>query len=174
MQKKNASLEHKENKQVRYYAIFFCLAITLHNIEEAIWLPQWSQLGHPLQQPVTANEFYFAVIIITALAYFISFLFVHFPGIKIIKWAFIGFLGSMIFNAFFPHLISMILMKKYAPGFITGLLLNVPINSFILYKLHTQHLISAKNIIISTVIVGALLLMLIPFLFNMASMLVSY
>ena len=25
-----------------YYAIFFCLAITLHNLEEALWLPQWS------------------------------------------------------------------------------------------------------------------------------------
>ena len=27
------------------YALFFCLAITLHNLEEALWLPQWSQMG---------------------------------------------------------------------------------------------------------------------------------
>ena len=57
-----------------YYALFFCLAITLHNLEEALWLPQWSQIGSAFQRPVSSNEFHFAVLIITALAYLISFL----------------------------------------------------------------------------------------------------
>ena len=56
-----------------YYALFFCLAITLHNLEEALWLPQWSQIGSAFQRPVSSNEFHFAVLIITALAYLISF-----------------------------------------------------------------------------------------------------
>jgi len=42
-----------------YYAIFFCFAITLHNLEEAVWLPQWSQIGSSFQKPVTPGEFHF-------------------------------------------------------------------------------------------------------------------
>lgn len=51
----------------------FCFAITLHNIEEAIWLPEWSQQSSKFQKPVTSNEFHFAVIVITMLAYLSAF-----------------------------------------------------------------------------------------------------
>lgn len=165
-------LEERINSN--HYAIFFCLAITLHNIEEAIWLPDWSQSAYSIQQPVTAHEFHFAVIVITALAYLTAFFFVQFPHINIAKYAFIGFLGAMFFNTFFPHLLSTIIMKAYAPGLITGLLLNVPINFFILYQLHKQHIINFKNILISTLVIGGILLILIPILFNSASISLNY
>lgn len=155
-------------QQIYLYAIFFCFAITLHNIEEAIWLPQWSQMGHSFQQPVTATEFHFAVLIITALAYFISFLFCAYPNVRFIKWAFTGFLGAMLVNAFFPHAIITVLTRSYAPGLLTGLLLNLPINGVILYFLLKQHFITRKEIILSTLSVGFLLVMLISILFRLA------
>ena len=149
----------------RHYAIFFCLAITLHNVEEALWLPEWSQSGSSFQQPVTANEFHFAVFIITVFDYVMSFLYVRFPKINLLKWAFIGFLGSMVFNAIFPHLLATIVMKTYAPGVVTGILLNIPINTIILYKLYKSNVVTKKEIVISTVVVGILLLAMIPVLF---------
>ena len=166
--------ENKNNTNIRFFPIFFCLAITLHNLEEAIWLPEWSQIGHSIQQPVTSNEFFFAVITITALAYLITFLFIFSPEIKIIKWMFVGFLGAMIFNAFFPHLIATIIMNIYSPGLITGLILNVPINLIILYTLYKNHFVSIKEIILSTLIVGIILLTLIPVLFNIGYNLINY
>ncbi|MCH7321503.1 HXXEE domain-containing protein [Solibacillus sp. MA9] len=166
--------ENKNNTHLNCFPIFFCLAITLHNIEEAIWLPEWSQIGHSIQHPVTSNEFYFAVITITALAYLITFLFIFSPEINIIKWMFVGFLGAMIFNALFPHLIATIIMNIYSPGLITGLILNVPINMIILYTLHKNRFVSIKEIILSTLIIGVILLMLIPFLFNIGNNLITY
>lgn len=157
-----------------YYALFFCLAITLHNLEEALWLPHWSQIGSAFQRPVSSNEFHFAVLIITALAYLISFLYLSFPKTKVMKWAFIGFLGAMIFNAIFPHLISTIIMKTYAPGLITALLLNIPINSVILYRLYKSNTVTIKETLISIVVVGILLLTLIPFLFTLGGHLIQY
>lgn len=157
-----------------FYVIFFCLAITLHNLEEALWLPQWSQIASSFQKPITPNEFHFAVLIITVLAYLVSFLTLCFPKSTIIKRVFIGFLGSMIFNAFFPHLIVTILMKTYAPGLLTALLLNVPINTVILYTLYKQNFIRVKEIIFSTVVVGILLLVMIPFLFTLGDNLINY
>ncbi|MGN7476341.1 HXXEE domain-containing protein [Solibacillus silvestris] len=174
MQSKNTASDYTNSSKTGYYAVFFCLAITLHNLEEALWLPQWSLLDHSLQQAVAPDEFHFAVIVITALAYLTSFLFLNFPEMKIVKWAFAGFLGSMIFNAFFPHLVSSIFMKAYAPGLITGVLLNIPINSFILYTLCKQRFLNFKAIILSTIIVGLILLFLIPVLFKMGGILIAF
>ena len=53
---------------MEYLVVSFCVAITLHNLEEAIWLPRWSQHSSQFQKPVTSSEFHFAVIMITILA----------------------------------------------------------------------------------------------------------
>ena len=142
--------------------IFFCFAITLHNLAEALWLPQWSKHASKFHRPVSSNEFNFAVVFITILAYLSTFLFFYFPEVSLTKWMFTGFLGSMIVNAIFPHLVATILMKKYAPGLMTGVLLNVPINSLIIYQMFIQNLISWKGLILSTIVVGCVLLALIP------------
>jgi len=75
-----------------YLVVFFCFAITLHNIEEAIWLPKWSQQSSKFQKSVTPSEFHFAVIVITALAYLSAFSFLYLPESDFAKWIFIGFL----------------------------------------------------------------------------------
>lgn len=150
-----------------YLVVFFCFAITLHNIEEAIWLPKWSQQSSTFHKPVTSSEFHFAVIFITVLAYLSAFSFLYMPESDLAKWIFIGFLGSMILNAVFPHLIATVLMKKYAPGLLTGLLLNLPINSLVLYQMFSNHLITWTELIISTFIVAFILISIIPFLFKM-------
>ncbi len=147
--------------------IFFCLAITLHNIEEALWLPQWSQQPSKFQKAVSANEFHFAVLVITSLAYLAAFSYCYFPESLLAKWLFIGFLGAMILNAIFPHLLATIVMKRYAPGLLTGVLLNIPINTFILYTMLMDERMSLKETIFSTIIIGIILIALIPLLFRM-------
>lgn len=151
---------------MEHFVIFFCLAITLHNMEEALWLPAWSQQASRFQKPVTSNEFHFAVLVITILAYLSSFSYLIMPELNLSKWIFAGFLGSMIFNAIFPHLISTILMKKYAPGLATGLFLNIPINSVILYQMFAENTIGWRGLFISTIAVGISLLACIPLLFK--------
>lgn len=126
-----------------YLVALFCIAITLHNIEEAIWLPEWSQQASMFHKPVTPGEFRFAVTVITILAYLSAFYFFYKPESELAKWVFIGFLGSMIVNAIFPHLIATILMKQYAPGLLTGLFLNLPINT-----LHSSSFECSKTIIL--------------------------
>lgn len=158
-----------ESLKDNYLFVFFCLAITLHNTEEAIWLPKWSNQKSRFQKPVTANEFYFAVIFITILAYLSAFNYFYMAESDLSKWIFIGFLGSMIVNAIFPHLIATVLMKKYAPGLLTGLLLNIPINSVIIYQMFSKNLIVWKELMVSTMAVGIILLSLIPLLFKVGS-----
>ncbi len=151
---------------MEYLVVLFCFAITLHNIEEAIWLPRWSQTSSQFQKPITTSEFHFAVIVIIILAYLAAFSYLYIPESNLTKWIFIGFLGSMIFNAIFPHLVATVLMKKYAPGLLTGLLLNIPINSLVIYQMFAKNLIVWKELILSTLVIGIILVALIPLLFK--------
>lgn len=122
---------------------------------------------------VTPSEFHFAVIVITILAYLSAFYFFYNQASELAKWFFIGFLGSMIVNAIFPHLLASILMKKYAPGLLTGLFLNLPINSFIIVQIFQKSYFTWKELIISTIVVGTLLLSLIPLLFKVGGRIAS-
>jgi hypothetical protein len=115
--------------------LMFLLAFTLHNIEEAIWLPRWSKYGGKYHPKVSNNEFHFAVLVVTTLGYILTFIFLIFGQVsEIIRYAYMGFLLMMCFNSIFPHLIATIVLRRYAPGTLTGLLLNLPIGMFIILK----------------------------------------
>ncbi|MET3208194.1 UNVERIFIED_CONTAM: multisubunit Na+/H+ antiporter MnhE subunit [Paenibacillus sp. PvR008] len=146
--------------------ILFLFAITLHNLEEALWLPAWSNQASKFKKPVGKNEFYFAVIFITSLAYLSTFFYLFFPNSTMAKYILIGFLGSMIINTIFPHLLATIVLKRYAPGLLTGILLNIPINSFIIYQFFQNNELTFRALFLSTLIVGGVLLSLIPVLFK--------
>ena len=158
---------------MEFLLLLFCIAITIHNMEEAIWLPAWSQQPARFQKPVSEGEFHFAVTVITLLAYTAAASYLLWPHSELAKWIITGFLGSMIVNAIFPHLLATLVMKKYAPGMITGLLLNIPVNSFILSRMHAENIISTWELVLSTAIVGGFILSLIPLLFKVGRKLKS-
>lgn len=68
----------------------------LHNLEEAIWFPKWSQQAGKWHSKVKA-EFRFVVIALTALAYLFTYL-----GPQSI-WAYLtsGYMLAMLLNVFF-------------------------------------------------------------------------
>lgn len=152
----------------------FPIAITLHNIEEALWLPEWSQHVAKYHKPVKRNEFHFAVLCVTILAYLISFSYVFNSHIEIIKYAFWGFVGAMVINAIFPHLIATIVMRKYAPGVLTGMFINIPCFSLMIIYAIKNDLISVRELIISTVIVGGVLISILPVLFAIGRKIVKF
>ncbi|CCQ95069.1 putative integral inner membrane protein [[Clostridium] ultunense Esp] len=146
--------------------ILFLFAITLHNLEEALWLPAWSNHASKFHKPVGKSEFYFAVIFITSLAYLSTFFYLFFPKSMLAKYILIGFLGSMIMNTIFPHLLATIVLKSYAPGLLTGILLNIPINSLIIYQFFQSKEITFTELFVSILVVGGVLFSLIPVLFK--------
>jgi len=153
--------------------IFFPIAITLHNLEEAVWLPKWSKHAKQFHKPVEANVFYFAVIFVTILAYLSTFLAVVFPSSWLWKHIFHGFLGAMILNTIVPHLVSTIILRKYSPGLVTGLFLLIPINSFILYQSVILDHINLLNLTLSIFAVSIVLLSLLPLFFKVGEQLVK-
>jgi hypothetical protein len=151
--------------------IFFPLAISLHNLEEAIWLPGWSKRANKFHKPVEPNEFYFAVMFVTILAYLSTLFAVAYPSAWLWRDIFHGFLGAMILNTLVPHLVATILLRRYSPGVITGLFLLIPVNSFILYQSLTSNVIQWPELLLSTLVVSAVLLGSLPLFFRIGKFL---
>ena len=127
------------------FELLFLLSFTLHNIEEALWLPDWSKYAKKFHPVVEKNEFHFAVLVITVIGYILTFLFLIFGGSsEIIKYLYFGFLLGMCLNAIFPHFIAMLILKRYSPGTITGILLNIPIGIYIIFLKYNESLNNYK------------------------------
>ncbi len=154
--------------------LLFLFSITLHNIEEALWIPRWSRYAQKFSKQVSGDEFHFAVLVITILAYLATGLFIFFPENLILKYFFFGFMGAMMFNIIFPHLILTIILKKYSPGLITGVLLIMPFNSLIIVSSLNNSIINLSEVIVSTIVVGIFLLILIPILEKIGGKLIDY
>ena len=107
-------------------SLAFCLAISAHNLEEAVWLPAWSERAGRLHARVGAREFRFAVIVLTALAWGVA-VSAYLGGRESVgAYLLAGYALAMLLNVVAPHLAATALMRSYAPGTATAVLLNLP------------------------------------------------
>jgi len=143
----------------------FPIVITIHNIEEAVWLPAWSVHASRFHRPVGAFEFRFAVTVLTLLGYVITYLSaIHGSG-SAATGLFCAYCLAMLLNALVPHLAATIVLRRYAPGLATGLLLNVPVTAWILHRALTEGHATVKILAISSAVMIPALLVSIPVLF---------
>lgn len=103
------------------------LAVAVHNLEEAIWLPHWSErIAGRWHRRVGTVPFRFAVAVLTVLVFAIA------------AWAQAAGPGSLghyllaacaigqALNVVFPHAVATVATRTYAPGLLTGLCLVLP------------------------------------------------
>ncbi len=154
--------------------ILFILGFTLHNLEEALWLPKWSTYAKKFHKPVNPNEFIFADIVITLIGYLLTaFDLIYGSSGNIINLLYLGFVSMMGLNSFFPHLAATIVLKKYSPGLITGIFLNLLFSIIII----REYIIREVNIIgisVSMVVVSTLVLLSLKPLFKMGNRFINY
>ena len=143
----------------------FAIAITAHNLEEAIWLPRWSKSAGRWHHPVEPGEFRFAVFVLTMLAYVISCM--AFFGGKGSTGAYLisGYAFAMLLNVVFPHLIATVALRRYAPGIVTALFLNFPITLLLLRQAILEKYIQLSKFVWVGPLVVAGILGSIPVLF---------
>jgi hypothetical protein len=145
-------------------ALLFALAITLHNIEEAILLPAWSKMAGKWHHPVGAREFRFAVIVLTVLAYVAAGLAMVYGKESMGTYLLTGYALAMLLNVFFPHVIATLVMRRYAPGTLTALLLNLPVSLLLLHRgfqdgyIHSQRFVWAGPLVVVGIMVSIPLL----------------
>jgi len=112
----------------------FPIAVTLHNAEEAIWMPRWSA-GHAAQFPVHppgAAEIIAALVVFTAAAFAVTYLSTRRGPESIWAYLTFGYIVAMLANVFVPHVPAAIVFHGYAPGLVTAVLINLPVMSILL------------------------------------------
>lgn len=112
----------------------FALAVTLHNLEEALWLPAWSRSAGQWHHPMGVREFRFAVAVLTAFAYLAAYLATVGGKESVGAYLVAGYAFVMLLNVLFPHVLASLVMRRYAPGTATALLLNLPITLVLIYQ----------------------------------------
>jgi len=90
----------------------FPIAITVHNLEEATWLSGWSQNVVRWHPPVGRYELWFAVGVLTALAYVLMALSIRHGKRSLATYLFVGYAFAMLLNVIMPHLISSLFLHR--------------------------------------------------------------
>src|SRR5262245_23718629 len=100
----------------------FVLAVAIHNLEEALWLPAWSRRAGRWHYPVGAPEFRFAVLVLTAAVVAAALLANNGGKGSIGAYLLSGYALAMLLNVVFPHVLASLIRREYAPGTLTALL----------------------------------------------------
>lgn len=142
----------------------FPAVVTLHNLEEAIWLPRWSARDKRWPLPDSA-VFIFAATVLTLLAYVCTWLSFRSGPQSFWTYVVFGYMVAMLINVLFPHLAITVLRRSYMPGLGTGLLLILPVLSMLLVQVVKAQQVSGWRAVSAAVTVPLLLLFSIPALF---------
>lgn len=150
----------------------FPLATTLHNLEEALYLPSWSQKAGEWHTAVKKGEFHFAVIILTIFAFFTTFLGRDINSL----WFYINlsYIFAMLINVIFPHILATIYLKNYMPGLVTAVLLNLPIHSWLLWQAYQLEGFDIRTFAIVATITVVAIVLSIPLLFTIGRRVLRY
>lgn len=147
------------------FCLLFVLAVCAHNLEEALWLPAWSQRAGRWHVPVGRFEFGWAVAVLSLLA-------------ALAAWAALapqtqgwgrlvvcGYAGAMLLNVFVPHLAGTLATGRYVPGTASAVLAVLPATAGLLDAARRTFRFDLATLAASTAVAALVLLAAIPGLF---------
>ena len=125
----------------------FPIAVTLHNLEEAIWLPsRAAQRNVHLPWRVAAAQFRIALIILTFAAYLVTWLSVRFVRQRGWMYLFVAYAFAMFLNVWAPDVPASILFRGYTPGVVSAVFLNFPVTGTLLITVFRERVIPSRAI----------------------------
>jgi hypothetical protein len=112
----------------------FAFGVVVHNAEEALLLPSWSERAGRWHPRVASKEFRFAVAVLSVVVLLAAAL-ASIGGPRSFGAYFVaGCALAMALNVVIPHLAATIALRTYAPGTATALLLNLPLGGWLVYR----------------------------------------
>ena len=120
----------------------FPVMATLHNLEEAIWLPSWvAKHSDELPWQINANHFRLGLAAVTVAAYVVTWLSLRGGRRSVWMNLFISYTFVMLLNVFVPHVPASLLFRGYTPGVVTAVALNLPVTTVLLARVWREKII---------------------------------
>ena len=146
----------------------FPVVLTLHNAEEAVWLPGWAKrvgrwhLGYMSTTgpgKISPGAFRFLVAAITVLAFAVTWLSVQSGKQTVWTYLAFGYMVTVLANVLIPHVAASVALRSYVPGVVTAVVLNLPVLSLLVALALRQGYVSGwKAVAYSAGVAGFLLL----------------
>lgn len=146
-------------------SVLFALAVTFHNLEEAIFLPDWFKINRHWKHPAKPVEFRFALAILTLLTYGLTVLVLQSGKESLSAYVISGYALAMLINLVFPHITATLLTRNYMPGLATALLFNLPVAILLLREGFYSGYLQPLEFIWSGPLTALILLLSLPLLF---------
>jgi hypothetical protein len=143
----------------------FTLGVLLHNTEEALYLPAWSNFPGKWYRPIAARTFRIAIVLFSALVLLFTTLAAASDSGSIAAYIMAGYVLAMVLNAACPHALATLVMRRYMPGTATALLLNVPLGLLYLHQALAQHRIDPHTFLWTGPATVLAIVMILPLLF---------
>jgi Na+(H+)/acetate symporter ActP len=118
----------------RLTAILFGIGVTLHNLEEAIFLVDWFRSHLKLRFEPNPKIYWVLTSLVTVVIW------IPVVGVCVSKEncsfqiALSGFALAMAINAVLPHLMISLVKHSYSPGVGTGMLFNLPLGVLLIHE----------------------------------------
>ena len=111
------------------------ILLAIHNFEEAPFMEKWSkELPLPIHPAVSTQQFVWAVTLLTAAGFAITYFGINTTKQPIGVWAVLEIQMIMLVNAIAPHLVVSLRFQKYNPGVVTALFLNIPFSVYLFQR----------------------------------------
>lgn len=112
----------------------FALGVAVHNAEEAWLLPGWSRRPRRWFAAVTARSFRCSALLLTVAVLAAAWLAGAGGPRSVGAYLIAGCALAMVLNVFIPHVATSLVLRSYAPGTASALLLNLPLGGWLLYR----------------------------------------
>lgn len=148
--------------RVSYKKIAWIPAVTetIHNIEEAVFLPAWSAGAGLWSGHLTAFQFRSAVAAVTLLIYVIIYYYMR-NGNNFSTHLYCGTLVVILVNVFVPHLAVSVLISSCSPGVLSGIILNVPVTLYLLRRGLRENLFTYRVLVRGTAVTAVIMMLII-------------
>jgi hypothetical protein len=149
----------------------FPIVVTLHHVEEAIWLPGWESKRAWWHSPVTPGSFRFTVAVLTVLAFAVTWLSARSGKQTVWTYLAFGYMVAVLANVLIPHLALTVTLRSYMPGVVTAVALNLPVLSLLVVLAIREGYVSGWKAAAYSVGVAGTLLVSIQILYKIGKIL---
>jgi hypothetical protein len=140
------------------------IALTLHNLEEAVWLPAWSQHAGSWESPVGPTEFRVAAAELAIVACGVTYWSTRTGKEAVGTYVMVGFMFAILLNVIY-HVAANLALREYAPGVVTAVLINMPVMGYLLWRAFQERWVTWPKALVALIAIPLAMLLLIPVLF---------
>lgn len=150
----------------------FPVVVSLHNAEEAIGFPAWSRgAGRRWHGSITPGTFRLAAAVLALLAFAVTWLSVVSGKQSIWTYLAFGYIAAMLGNVLAPHVAATAVLRRYVPGVVTAVLLNLPVLTLLVVHALREGYVSGWKAVAACVGVTCVLLASLPALLKLGKVL---